>query len=275
MSRWLRQHLPSHPVAALLLWFFTVGQALAFIPVIAASSGHDLPRGAFTMASTWIGLLLPAVLLTWVCDGSQGVRALVSALLPRGGDLPWLTGILVVVPATSLAIAVAASGAPRSLVPVDVAAALLSGLALQTVVHLLTNNLWEEVAWTWFVQLRLQRRWTPTTAVLATGPAFALQHLALVADNSVGAALVVTAALMLLALPYRAAMGWLFNRTNSLLLVGVAHASGDAVAAGSPLGDGFLPALYDRNVGPLHLFAFAVLGGVVWVGTRGRLGWRT
>lgn len=274
MTSRLRRWLVAHPVTALLLWFFTVGQALSFTPVIGSSLGRELPVEPFTAASTWVGLLLPAGFLTWICDGRHAVRALVFTLIPARRQVPWLVGILLVVPATSLAIAGAVVGLPDALTLTDTAAAYLSGTGLQTLVHLLTNNLWEEVAWTGFVQARLQQRWTPSRAVLVTAPLFALQHLALIADNSALAALTVALALLLLALPYRAALGWLFNHTHSLLLVGVAHACGDAMATGSVLGDGFLPILYGRGVGPMHLFAFAVLGTAVWIGTRGRLGYR-
>lgn len=262
-------------MTALLLWFFTVGQALAFAPVVGSWVGHELPVEPFTAASTWLGLLLPAVVLTWVCDAASGVRALLDRLAPVARQLGWYVGVLVVVPTTSLGVAVVVVGLPDALTVTTAWTAYVSGTGVQTVVHLLTNNLWEEVAWAGFVQARLQQRWTPTKAVLVTAPLFALQHLALIADSSAAAALTVTLALVLLALPYRAAMGWLFNRTGSLLLVGVAHACGDAMATGSVLGDGFLPALYERGTGPLHLFAFALLGTVAWVATRGRLGCRS
>jgi len=275
VTRRLRRWVTAHPVTTLALWFFTVGQALAFAPVVGSSVGHELPVGPFTAASTWLGLLLPAVVLTRMCYGPLGVRALLGKLTLGRSRLGWLVGVLVVVPATSLGIAVALLGRPDDLTVTSAWTAFLSGTGVQTVVHLLTNNLWEEVAWTGFVQARLQQRWTPSKAVLVTAPLFALQHLALVADNSMVAALTVTLALVLLALPYRAAMGWLFNRTGSLLLVGVAHACGDAMATGSVFGDGFLPALYQRSTGPVHLFAFALLGPVAWVATRGRLGSRS
>jgi hypothetical protein len=54
--------------------------------------------------------------------------------------------------------------------------------------------------------------------------------------------------------------------------VGAAHAAGDAVAAGTVLGEGFLPRLYGQNLGPLHLFAFSAIGLVVVLATRRRLG---
>jgi hypothetical protein len=67
-------------------------------------------------------------------------------------------------------------------------------------------------------------------------------------------------------------MAWISNRTGSLFLVGLAHACGNALVTSTVVGDAFLPALYGRNLGPVHLFAFAVVGVVVVVATRGRVG---
>ena len=49
----------SHPISALLLWFFTVGQAVAFIPVVCHTNGIDVPSAPFVLASNLVGLLLP------------------------------------------------------------------------------------------------------------------------------------------------------------------------------------------------------------------------
>src|SRR3712207_8287691 len=48
-----------------------------------------------------------------------------------------------------------------------------------TLFRSLSNNLWEEAAWTGFVQARLQHRHGPLRAAVLTGPLFALQHIAL------------------------------------------------------------------------------------------------
>jgi hypothetical protein len=64
-----------------------------------------------------------------------------------------------------------------------------------------------------------------------------------------------------------------YNRTNSLFLLGLLHAAGNAVAPGSGLGDGFLPRLYANNTMVLfHLVAETLVGLVVIAGTRARLG---
>jgi membrane protease YdiL (CAAX protease family) len=76
-----------------------------------------------------------------------------------------------------------------------------------------------------------------------------------------------------LAVPFRALLAWVDNRTGSLFLVGLVHAAGNAAAGGTDFGAGLLPRLYpDSSTGPLHIVAFAVLGLVVIAATRGRLG---
>lgn len=260
------------PVTAFLLWFFTVGQLLAFLPVLAVANGVQLPTEPFTIASTVVGLLLPALVIAWVVDGPAATRRLLRRAIAMPLSLQWYAVVLAVVPLTSLSIAYAVAGPPEDATVEGLGLAYLLGLVLQAVVHLVTNNLWEEVAWAGFVQARLQARHGSIAAAALTAPVFALQHTALVVGGSLMGTLAVLVVLIVLAFPYRAVMGWLYNRTHSLLVVGAAHAAGDAVAAGTVLGDGFLPRLYGHNVGPMHLFAFAAIGLVVVVVTRGRLG---
>ena len=81
--------------------------------------------------------------------------------------------------------------------------------------------------------------------------------------------------LILVTIPFRFLTGWAYNRTGSLFLVGLVHGMGNAVAGGSGFGAGMLPRLYPDQgmvVGLLHLVAFALIGLVVLVATRGRLG---
>jgi membrane protease YdiL (CAAX protease family) len=260
------------PVTAFLLWFFTVGQLIAFIPVLGAANGVRLPFGPFTVASTMVGLLLPALVVTRLVEGPSAVRGLLRRASVARLSVRWYAVVLGVIPLTSLGLACAIAGPPQDTTVRGLGSAYLLGLVLQAVVHLVTNNLWEEVAWTGFVQARLQSRTSAMTAAASTAFVVALQHAALVTGGSLAGTLAVLLVLIVLALPYRAVMGWLYNRTHSLLLVGAAHAAGDAAATGTFLGEGFLPRLYDHDVGPLHLFAIAATGVGVVLATRGRLG---
>ena len=264
--------ITGHPVAALLIWFFTVGQAIAFLPVLGARYGMRLPEQMFTTASTWVGLLLPALIIARLAHGKGACRALLRQAVPVRAQLRWYVLCLVVVPTLSVLMAVLTIAGPTEWSPRSLAAAYVMGFATHTLLHLLANNLWEELAWTGFVTTQLQARHSPMAAALLTAPLFALQHSPLVFDSGPEGA-VVMAALILLAVPFRMVMSWIFNRTGSLFLVGLGHASGNAVVTSTVLGDALVPTLYGRNYGPLHLFAFAVIGLGVATATRGRLGY--
>ena len=121
------------------------------------------------------------------------------------------------------------------------------------------------------MQARRQRRRGPLVAALLTAPLFALQHISLAVGNWIAIVL-----LAFLAIPFRMISGWIWNRTGSLLVLGLLHAAGNAVAPGSGFGGGFLRHLYPdaSTAGALHLVAFAVVGIVVLIATRGRLGGR-
>jgi membrane protease YdiL (CAAX protease family) len=262
-------------VGAFLTWFATAGQALAFTPVVLRGQGLDVPGQPFIVASTLVGLLLPALVITRVVDGPEGLRRLWAQVGRVRVPWRWYALALVGVPVATVAVTVGLFGAPDRLTPGSLAAALGAGLVLQLVVVLLSNNLWEEVGWTGFVQARLAQRHGPARAAVLVGPLFALQHVSLVAGNPllVGVAFVVV--LALLAIPFRALQGWVHARTGSLLLVGLVHAAGNAAAAGSGFagGDGMLRRLYDEPVvGSVQVLASALLGLLVLAATRARLG---
>lgn len=262
-----------HPLTAFLLWFFTVGQAIAFAPVIANASGADLPVQPFVVASTLIGLLLPTLVLTRIVDGPEGLRALWRRAIDVRAGLGWYLLAVVAVPLLAVGIAVGLLGAP-AVGASELAPLLASGVLLPLALTFLPNNWWEEVAWQGFVQARLQRRRGPVVAAVVTGILFALQHVSLAAGNDLVSGVVVIALLAVLAIPFRFLTGWLYNRTSSLFLVGLLHAMGNAVTGGSGFHPGLLARLYpDQQVATMaHLFAFFVLGLVVLVATRGRLG---
>jgi len=82
-----------HPLTTFLVWFFTVGQAFAFAPVVARANGVELLVQPFILASTLIGLLLPAVVITRIVDGPERVRASCGGAPSRCGcrcgGTPW------------------------------------------------------------------------------------------------------------------------------------------------------------------------------------------
>lgn len=226
-----------HPVAVFLAWFFTVGQAIAFVPLIARQLfGRELADAPFLMTATVIGLLLPTIAITRITDGAEGLRALRRRTLAVGVPARWYGFAVVSVPLVVVAVWAAASGPPEQTSSPALASALGTGLLLQLVVVFVTFNLWEEVAWMGFVQARLQERHGPIRAAVIAGPVFALGHISQVIEDSVSATLVLLSLLIAVSIPFRALQAWVYNRTDSLFLVGLVHAAANATAAGSVLG---------------------------------------
>jgi membrane protease YdiL (CAAX protease family) len=263
------------PLTAFLAWFFTVGQALVFAPIVARAHGVELHLQLFVIAGTLIGLLLPAVVITRVVDGPEGVRDLWRRSVDNWVTMRWYVLALAGVPVVATGLAIAFFGTPTAGATVaSVGSAVLLGLVLQTAVAFVPNNWAEEVVWTGFFQSRLQERTTPMRAAALTAPVFALQHVVLVVGTSVGLAVALMLFLILVNVPIRALMGWTYNRTGSLFFVGFLHAAGNGAAGGSGFSDGFLARLYpgETFVGLMHLLALALIGLVVITVTRGALG---
>ena len=270
LPTWVR----AHPVGAFLAWFFTVGSALSFIPLLTKRVFDiDLPDQLFIIASTVLGLLLPTVGITRLVDGPEGMRTLWRSIRTARVSLGWYALGLLLVPLVATALAFAFFGLP-DVTASTLLAAIVMGLLVQTLVGFITNNLWEEVAWMGFVQARLQARHGALLAAALTAPLFALQHLALlVEENGPVGTIVALVAFAILATPFRAVIAWLYNRTASLFLVGFVHAAGNAATGGSGFSDGLLRRLYpDNGVGALHALAFFLIGLVVIAATRGWLG---
>jgi membrane protease YdiL (CAAX protease family) len=261
-------------VGAFLTWAFTVGQAIAFLPVaLRALYDVDMATHLFVVLANLIGLLLPALVITRIVDGPDGVRALWSSALRARAGWRWYLLALVGVPLATAAITLLLLGPPARAGSL-LGPALVAGLLVQSVLVFLTSNWWEEIAWAGFLQSRLQDRAGPVRAALLTGPLFALQHVSLAVGNSLAGAVAVLVFITAMAIPFRFLQGWVLNGTGSLFVVGLVHAAGNASTDGSGVaGTGFLPRLYPgQNVGPVHLVASAALGLVVLTATRGRLG---
>lgn len=262
-----------HPIGSFLAWAFTVGQAIAFIPIIArATQDVRLPTAPFVVAANLVGLLLPALVVTRVVDGPEGLHRLWHSTFRVRTAPRWYWLALVVIPLTTTGLTVLLLGPPDASATA-LAAALTSGLLVQLVLGFITTNWWEEVAWTGFLQARLQDRHGAGVAALLTGPLFAVQHASLAFGNGLVGGLAVLLFITAVAVPFRCLQGWVANRTGSLFVVGLVHAAGNASTDGSGfLGDGLLPRLYPtETVGPVHLLASAAVGLVVVAVTRGRL----
>src|SRR5262245_18456456 len=188
ISAWVR----AHPIAAYIVWFYPVAWAIALLPLAGARPfGVEQPLNVYLAVATWLGGLLPVVVITRLVDGPPGLAALLQRILPWRAALDRSALTIPAVPLLALALAALAYGLPQ-VAPPTVVSALVSGLLVQTAILVLFVNLWEEVWWLGFVQSRLQPRHGAMLAAVFTAALFALQHLPLVIYNGlVGAAALV------------------------------------------------------------------------------------
>jgi len=274
LAAWVRRH----PVGAYLVWFYTVVWVISFIPIVATNVLHlDVPAWVlqlFINAASLLGICLPAVLITRLVDGPAGVRALLGRVVKVRASAGWYALALLAMPVLTVLLAVTLYGRPEATAP-TLLGALASGYLLQTVVGFFLNNLWEEVGVMGFLQARLQARHGALLGAVITAPLFALQHAALFMGDGLVTGLIILVISIALMIPYRVMMGWMYNRTGSLFLVGLLHAAGNSVAVGAGFGTSFLRQLYDGSlIGILHNVAAVLLGLVLIAATRGRLGYR-
>ncbi len=68
----------NHPVACLLLWFFMVGQAVAFVPVLAG-----LPVAPFRALLAWVDNMTGSLFLGGLVHAAAGGTGFGAGLLPR------------------------------------------------------------------------------------------------------------------------------------------------------------------------------------------------
>jgi membrane protease YdiL (CAAX protease family) len=266
IATWVR----THPLVALFAWFFPVGWAIAFMPRLFPQSMGDVPFEVFVILATWIGLLLPVVVITQMVEGPAGLERLGRQIVKVRLGVGWYALAVLAVPALAFMLALLLLGPPDASAS-TVLAALSGGLLVQALLGFLTVNLWEEVAWMGFIQVRLQNSRGPLLAAVIAAFLFMLQHVPLLVDNAAG--IVVALVFFIVAIPFRALVAWMFNRTGSLFIVGLLHAVGDATTSGS-LQPGLLPRLYDdQNVLFLHMAALALIGLAVVITTRGHMGY--
>ncbi|GIF00993.1 CPBP family intramembrane glutamic endopeptidase [Paractinoplanes rishiriensis] len=215
-----------HPHAFFLIVFSTLGQAAAFVPVIAHRVyGADWNIELYLILPTLLFLLLPALVITRIARGADGLRELARSMVRFRVHPAWYLLPLVAVPALTL---LTALPAPSGVTAAEAATAYVTVFLPALAFQFLTTNLWEETVWTGFFQGPLQDRFGPWRAVLLTTPFFALQHLSLVFGGTFGQGLAQFGLILVAAFFTRVLLGWIYQRTRSVALAGLVHAAANA-----------------------------------------------
>jgi membrane protease YdiL (CAAX protease family) len=208
------------PRVALAGYFLIVYAASAAVFVIPISPLYLFPVLVAAAAAAGLGL-------TAVSGGRNALRALIARLKPRRMELPILAVVLVppagvLITLTALSVSVSPAFAPGL---------FLVGLPIGVVAGFL-----EEIGWTGFAYPHLRVRFGALPAALLLGILWGLWHLPVV--DSLGAAsphglswAAFFAAFIAVLVPGRCLICWAYDRTQSLLLAQLMHASSTASLA--------------------------------------------
>jgi membrane protease YdiL (CAAX protease family) len=286
----LRQLVARHPLASYLVLAFAFAWG-AMAPLLLSQRGLgvfplDPPAAAvtgFNSLASYVGLLLPTVLVAAAADGTAGVRDLLSRCLRWRAGLGWYLLALFGVPSAVLVAALPLAGA-APLVALPGKWGLLVAVAVPGVlVPFLLINLPEEAGWTGFLQARLQARHGPLSASLLVAPAFALIHLPAyfvagwISQDKVPLARFPEALLTLgvtavFAVFFRVLVVWLYNGSGGSVPVVALFHSAFNLSAGPQLTPVLVPGPDPTVLNLLPVAAVTAGAVAVTVATRGRLG---
>ena len=214
-----------YPQATFLIMILAVGWPSLVIPDLTGLS--NIP---FLLVVNFVGLFGSALLVTRWTAGPGAIRRLLA------GTLRWRFGVgrylVILLGMPAVTIAVAASMGTLN-IPDDWAGAALSYALSTVVLGTLILNLWEETAWTGFLQARLMERHGLLTGALLTAPWFVAVHLPLsFAPGWTWSNAALNLGILVLAAPFiRYLLGAHYLATGgSLLAVGLQHAAFNASA---------------------------------------------
>jgi membrane protease YdiL (CAAX protease family) len=223
------------------------------------------------LGAVFLGQLGSAVLVTWAGGGWREVRHLFGRIFRWRVHPAWYLLAIFGIPIASLlgTGAIFGTGALHALFTNPaVIGEYLSALTILPIV-----SLWEEAAWMGVVQARLATYRGPVLGAVITGPLFGLLHMPLQIGKPIGGFVFSLTALMLLGIPFRLVLGWLYNATGgSILIVAIAHTTFDASNNGQLLA-GAAPEQLVLQPGGGAVFVVVIAGAILaLILTRGRLG---
>jgi membrane protease YdiL (CAAX protease family) len=286
----LKRMAIDHPLLAFFVVAF-VGGWIILLPTVLFESGFGLipiglPAPAVMLLfipAAMAGPTLAAFVVTGMVEGKEGTRQLLRRRILR-----WRVGVrwyLIAIFGLPLVYFLAASFV-LGMAPLDALIKewplLFTSYLPKVAMVFLIVSLWEEIGWMGFALPRLQDRYGPLLASVVLGVLWALWHLPAyfgstqVVDPKVGLGdldrlLYLLPLLMLLAIPTRIVMTWLFNSAmGSVIIVALFHAAYNMT--NNEIIPDFIPEM--NRIFANYEWLYAVLGVlalVLIVVTKGRL----
>ena len=265
----LRRLVARHPVVA----FLVMGYTLAWTIQLAAFQ-LGLSLRLLSALSMIFGLALSAFVVTAATGGKTGMQNLLGRCFRWRVGIRWyLLALLGLLVGTLLLASVFVGLAPLQAL-VEKWPLFFTMFLPEILIAFLLIQLWEETAWTGFMQDTLQERHGPLLASLMVAPAFALGHLMInLLEQSPIFAFVFVAVQAVIGIFLRVAIMWLYNGAGrSALIVALFHS-----AFNSATGSGGMRYTGELISGPavqwIPLVVLVVIAVFVAVLTRGRLGY--
>jgi membrane protease YdiL (CAAX protease family) len=257
------------PVLAFLLMAYAIAWALQFV---AFQFGLSFRLG--TSISVIFGLALPALLVTAAISGKAGVLDLLGRVFRWRVGVRWYLIALVGLPVATLLVASAFLGLAPLQALVEKWPLFFTIFLPELLLAVVLIQIFEESAWTGFVQDTLQERHGPLLASIMVAPAFALFHLMsnILEAGQIIMVVVQVAVQAVASIFLRVVIMWLYNSTGrSILIVAFFHSSFNTVS-GSEFTMRFIRELIAAPVSILISLAIvAVVAVLVTIFTRGRL----
>jgi membrane protease YdiL (CAAX protease family) len=236
----------------------------------------------FNSLASFVGLALPAFLVTAAVDGKAGVQDLLRRCLRWRVGLHWYLLALLGMFVTVIVAALPFVGLDPLVMVTQQWTLLFTVFLPGVLVPFLLINWPEEIAWTGFFQAKWQERHGPMWASLIVAPFFALVHLPAyfvagwISDERLppdqyATLLIQFGVLTVFAIFFRLLVMWFYNGTGgSLLIVGLFHSAFN-MSTGQKITPAFIPG---PDASWLNLFVIAVaivVAVLITIFTKGRL----
>jgi uncharacterized protein len=232
------------------------------------------PRFLLMMTAWLAGPSMASIVMTGLVSGRSGYRDLLGRLTTWRAGPGWYALALLLAPLVSVGLSYALSAFSPEFLPGIVTSTDTTGVLVMGLSYgLLGGGFLEELGWTGFAVPKFRLRYSVLGAGLIMGLLWGAYHFSVIywSGNPTGAlalGLLLPAQLFAWLPPFRVLMVWMYDRTNSLLLAMLMHASATAsMLILQPFGiSGVLLLTYVLGLG----VAFWIILGLVALATRGR-----
>lgn len=225
----IKSFIKKHPVLTYFVLTFAISWGAILILVgpegIPVSSDQAVMLGMAIL----LGPSIAGILLTGLTSGRVGFRQLLSRLLRWKVSARWYAVALLTAPLTTAVVLLALSLFSTEFVPSVLTSDNKISLIMTGIVAGLMVGFFEELGWTGFATPHMRLRYSILTTGVILGLLWGAWHFLLFWENdsfSEAFPLALLLARLFSWLPaYRVLMVWIYDRTESLLVVMLMHAS--------------------------------------------------